>query len=222
MRLSGRLLAVSDLSVADRDSMLDLMQRHYVQVEPSRFLADLAEKHWVIQVIDPSTNRLCGFSTQMLLEVAVDGRRIHSLFSGDTIVDRRHWGDPVLSHVWGRLALSLIDQLRGRELYWFLISQGYRTYRFLPVFFRAFYPRTATETPRSMKQILDALAGHKFAERYDSELGIVRANADHYRLRNDLAEVTSGRRNDPHVDYFLRRNSGHSNGDELCCLAPLT
>ena len=43
-------------------------------------------------------------------------------------------------HVWGGLALSLIDERPGAELYWFLIAKGYKTYRFLPVFFRSSIP----------------------------------------------------------------------------------
>src|SRR5205823_6261147 len=103
---------------------------------------------WVIQLIDPVTDALCGFSTQALLDVDVAGRRpVKALFSGDTIIDRGHWGVSALTRVWGRLALSLIDALPSTELYWFLISKGYKTYRFLPVFFREFYPRHDAPTP---------------------------------------------------------------------------
>jgi hypothetical protein len=36
-----------------------------------------------------------------------------------------------------------------------------------------------------------------------------------------VADITSARRRDPHVAFFERKNPGHQQGDELCCLAPL-
>jgi hypothetical protein len=222
MRLAGRLTSVSSLTSEDRRAMLELMNRHYLAVDAELFHADLAEKNWIIELRERDTGRLCGFSTQALLEVNVAGRPIRALFSGDTIVDRKHWGDPALSHVWGRLALELIDAATDVELYWFLLSQGRRTYRFLPLFFREFYPRCDAPTPAGIAQKLDVLAQRKFPTDYDSRTGVVRASARQYRLRPELDELPAGRGGDPHVRFFYERNPGHAGGDELCCLAPLT
>jgi len=41
------------------------------------------------------------------------------------------------------------------------------------------------------------------------------------RLRGRLAQVPAGREDDPHVRYFLARNPGHADGDELVCLTAL-
>ena len=158
-KLIGQLVEVIDLSAEQRDAMFDLMDRHYVNVQRPIFDADLDEKQWIIQVCDAASGRLCGFSTQRLLEVDVAGRSVKALFSGDTIIDRQHWGNQALTHVWGRLALALIDGHPGAELYWFLISQGYKTYRFLPVFFHEFYPRHDVPTPPWARSVIDALAG---------------------------------------------------------------
>lgn len=222
MRLAGRLICVSSLTSDDRRAMLELMNRHYVAVDTELFHADLAEKNWIIELRERDTGRLCGFSTQTLLHANVAGRPIRALFSGDTIVDRKHWGDPALSHVWGWLALELIDAATDVELYWFLLSQGRRTYRFLPLFFRDFYPRYDMPTPAGIAQTLDVLARRKFPADYDPATSIVRASARQYRLRPELDELPASRGGDPHVRYFHERNPGHARGDELCCLAPLT
>jgi hypothetical protein len=181
----------------------------------------LAEKQWTIRLVESSTGRLCGFSTQRLLSICIAGCRVSALFSGDTIVDRRYWGSTALSLAWGRLAFRLIEQHPQDPLYWFLICQGYRTYRFLPVFFREFYPRFDAATPVSVQSILDALARSKFGNAYDGQAGVVRSSSHGYRLRAGVAEPTPSRLRDPHVNYFVSRNPGHSLGDELCCLAPL-
>lgn len=205
-----------------------LMDRHYAGMSREAFDADLAEKPWVIEVRHPSSGELCGFSTQMLIEMTVARRPIRALFSGDTIIDRRYWGDQALTHVWGRLALALIDALPATELYWFLISQGYKTYRFLPVFFHEFCPR-CRQAPAAgsfgelgCAETLAALASERYCASYDAESGIIRADRRHYRLREGVAEATPERLHDPHVRFFVHRNPQHAQGDELCCLAPLT
>lgn len=222
MKLSGKLVATTDLSAGQRDAMFALMDRHYVNVQRPVFDADLDEKHWVIHVCDLANGRLVGFSTQRLLEVEVEGRPVKTLFSGDTIIDREHWGDQALVHVWGRLALSLIDAHPGAELYWFLISQGYKTYRFLPIFFHEFYPRHDVSTPGWVAPMIAALAHSRYPEEYDAATNVIRATSRQYRLRDGVADITSERLNDPHVRFFQTRNPGHVRGDELCCLAPLT
>lgn len=146
-KLLGNLTRVADLSSQDLDEAFDLMGRHYENVARRTFESDLAEKRWIIQLRSEASGELCGFSTQMLLDATVDDRPVKALFSGDTIIDPNYWGDPALMDVGGKLCLSLIDEFPNDELYWFLISAGYKTYRFLPVFFRQFYPRFDEPTP---------------------------------------------------------------------------
>jgi hypothetical protein len=222
MRLTAQLVDVADVTPPQREEMFVLMHAHYANVHRPVFEADLAEKRWVILVRDPASDELRGFSTQTLLDATVAGRPVKALFSGDTIIHRECWGDRALSHVWGRLALALMDAHPGEEWYWFLISQGYKTYRFLPLFFHDFYPRHDTPTPGRLRAIIDALARARYPEAYDAVRGVIRATPLQYRLRPGLADVTPERLRDPHVGFFQACNPGHSCGDELCCLAPLT
>ena len=66
----------------------------------------------------------------------------------------------------------MLDAHAGTDLYWFLISKGYKTYRFLPVFFHEFYPRWDVPTPSWARAMLDAVARALFPEDYDGEKGI--------------------------------------------------
>jgi hypothetical protein len=222
MKLKGILMPVTALTSKQHQAMLALMNRHYENVSADSFTADLAEKQWVILLLDPATEALCGFSTQVILDVAVAGRPVQALFSGDTIVARERWGDSALAHVWGRLALSLIDRLVDTGLYWFLICKGYKTYRFLPLFFHEFYPRYDIATPAWAKGVIDALGRQKYPVSYDPVAGIIRASSGKDRLRPGVADITPERLRDPHVRFFAERNPGHPDGDELGCLAPLT
>ncbi len=215
MRLTAETVPIGDLGTGERDRMFALMDAHYEGLCRERFDADLREKQWVILVRESADGALCGFSTQMLFRV--DGTAF--LFSGDTIIDRDHWGDSSLAGAWGRLAIELIDATGG-PLWWFLASKGYKTFRFLPVFFREFHPYPERTTPSCVRELIDAAAAHKYDRRYDAMSGVVRAGAD--RLRPGVANLTPERLHDPFVRFFVERNPGHARGDELCCLAPLT
>lgn len=221
MGLQGHVLDVGNLTPSQRNAMFVLMEQHYDNARREVFDADLAEKHWVILLTD-ADGHVKGFSTQMLFDVFCRGEPVTALFSGDTIVDRAWWSQNPLSRVWGRFARSLMDRYPAGSFYWFLISKGYRTYRFLPLFFHEFYPHFARPTPAREAALLSAFARHKFPDRFDETTGIVHTAADQSHLQPGLAEITSQRRRDPHVAFFEQRNPGHARGDELCCLARLT
>jgi len=223
MSHKATIINVCDITAVQREDMLSLMALHYAGVDPAVFRRDLDEKQWVIALIESDAERIVGFSTQVLLEVEGRDQPITALFSGDTIVKQSHRAHSKLARAWGRLVLGLIDAFPGRDLYWFLIAKGYKTYRFLPVFFEEFYPRFDEPTPVRVQAILDAVACRKFPQGYDHRTGIVHANGeDPCRLRDGVAEITAERLADPHVRFFASQNPGHARGDELCCLAPLT
>jgi hypothetical protein len=115
-----------------------------------------------------------------------------------------------------------MDAFPEAELYWFLISKGYKTYRFLPVFFHEFYPRPEAAMPAWAKAIVDALGRFKYPTSYDPVTGVVQAGPATDRLRDGIADITLERLRDPAVRFFAARNPGFARGDELCCLAALT
>lgn len=222
MKPTGQLVRKADVTSRERDEMFALMQSYYEGIERETFEADLDEKDWVIRILDQDTNQCKGFSTQMLLSVEIAGRTIQALFSGDTIVDSDVRGERSLLQVSGWFVRSLMTTYPGEELYWFLISKGYKTYRFLPLFFHEFYPRYDAATPARYADVINALARSKFPLAYDGERGIVKAGPCGCRLRTGIADITPDRIRDPHVRFFAERNPRHALGDELCCIAPLT
>lgn len=217
MNLESQTLLVGDLDSNCIDQMQRLMQAHYEGVSEHQFLADLSGKHWVILLRDQG--RLCGFSTQVLMDHTAGARRVKILFSGDTIIDKSHWGSMALPIAWGRLMLSLCAAHPEAELYWLLTSKGYKTYRFLPVFFHEFYPRCNTPIPALENALLTSIALARFGGRYDAATGILHAEPGAQRLREGVAEMDARHLRDPHVAFFQERNPGHERGDELVCLA---
>jgi hypothetical protein len=222
VRLRGSIVDVIQLTASDRDAMFRLMDATFANVRREVFEADLAAKQWVIRVHEPLSEELAGFSTQVLLTPEHLGAPVRVLYSGDTVVERRHWGDPALAHIWGRLALDLIE-LNGEEpLYWFLTSKGFRTYRYLPMFFHRWFPRSDLMTPKHEREVIDGIGSFLAPQCYDPIAQVIRANAGKDYVRPGVSEPGGRAGRDEHVRFFLSRNPDYSRGDELCCLAPLT
>lgn len=217
MALKAVIRPVTDLTESQVQEMLSLMQAYYLNVTPEQFVKDLKEKDFVILLFDEGYIR--GFSTWMLCDHDCEGRRVSVIFSGDTIVERSHWRSLALPLAWGRLMLSALAEHPGQELYWLLTSKGYKTYRFLPVFFREFYPSYAREAPPFEKALLCSLARRKFGSRFNPETGIIQAAEGAQCLHPGIADITEARRTDKHVAFFEKANPGHARGDELVCIA---
>jgi len=217
MGITAAITPVTDLSEKHVHEMLRLMQAYYHNVTPAQFVKDLEEKDWVIILWEGG--RIWGFSTQMLFNHDVEGHRIQVVFSGDTIIEKNHRGSLALPVAWGRLMLSIMSQHPDRELYWLLISKGYKTYRFLPVFFREFYPSYVKEAPAFEKALLCSLGRQKWGDEFDSESWIIRASEGAQYLRPGVADITEARRRDKDIAFFEKANPGHAMGDELVCIA---
>jgi len=105
------------------------------------------------------------------------------------------------------------------DLYWLLTSKGYKTYRFLPVFFREFQPCYHRGLSDFEIKLLHGVASNRFGERFVPASGILRAAPDSQHLKEGIADLDEHRLRDPHIAFFQQRNTGHARGDELVCLA---
>jgi hypothetical protein len=99
-----------------------------------------------------------------------------------------------------------------RKVYWFLISSGYKTWRFLRCSSASSIripncPRLPTPSASS------TTSARKFGDQYGS--GIVRFTTT---PRRGVKVVTGKWR----PCFFARANPGHGNGDELACLTEVS
>jgi hypothetical protein len=224
-RLDGAALPQPSVTRAERDEMHALFRTYFCGTDRRQFEADLGEKETVLLLREADSGRIRGFSTLMRMNASIDGRDVVAFFSGDTIVDRNYWGETVLSRLWSRTVFTEAARLTADEpalaIYWFLICSGYKTWRFLPVFFREFYPNADRVTPPHIQRIIDTLGARKFGDQYLPESGIVRLRAA-TPLRSGIANVTSERLRNPQVAFFARMNPDHVRGDELACLTEIS
>ncbi|MGK7900603.1 MAG: hypothetical protein AB4352_04150 [Hormoscilla sp.] len=224
-RLTSEVLSKnnSDVSFLQDDiirSMYDLYFQYYDGTSYSLFSADLSNKDYAILLRDEH-HILRGFSTLAVLEFAFAERQKRAIFSGDTIVHHEYWGEQTLSLTWCRLAGTIKRDKPDLPLYWFLIVKGYRTYRYLPVFARQFYPNWRYPTPDEYKALMDYLGRSRFGEYYDPDSGLVKFPTSQGHLRETWADIKPEMRKKPDVKYFLTRNPEYDRGHELVCLMEL-
>jgi hypothetical protein len=216
---TARLVSRDQLTQDDLEKMYRLLCDHFDGVTIEQFRRDIAEKNWVILM--ERSERLVGFSTLLAYETCIDGQPYSVVYSGDTIVALEAWKSSTLARAWIE-SVARLRKLYPRGAYlWLLITSGFRTYRFLPLFWREFFPRFDQNTPARWKRLTDCLANERFGSQYDSVTGVVRFQ-NPQRLRGSLAGIPSGRKTDPHVAFFASRNPSHLTGDELVCITELS
>lgn len=229
--ITGRAVPRASLTAAQQADMYALLDAHFEGVTPRQVRRDLEEKNWVILLEqggggeggDARAGTLCGFSTLLVYESRFEGEPVSVVYSGDTIVRRDAWGSSALPRTWIASVNSLRPLYPRGRYYWLLITSGYRTYRFLPLFWRNFIPCHDGPTPMRDGQLLHHLAAERFGPAFDPATGVVRFERPQ-ALRNEagLRGIPPERlQSDPHVAFFAARNPGHERGDELVCLCEL-
>jgi len=213
-----QLVPRAELTPAQRGEMLHLLAQHFDGVTHKQFDRDLAEKN--LALLLRRDERLVGFSTQLAYTTSFEGVRVNIVYSGDTIVSPEAWGTTALPRAWVAGVEALRKTLPAGRCFWLLLTSGFRTYRFLPVFWREFFPRFDLPTPPDTRRLLDQLARERFGAQFDAPTGVVRFTQPQ-RLRAGLEEIPTGRERDPHTAFFLAHNPGHAQGDELACLTEL-
>ncbi len=201
---------VGDLSPHIRSSMKSLYGQIYQ--DSAQFDVDLDQKDWALLLVQD--NQLVGFSTLQRSLEHFQGSPVAVYFSGDTLVLPQHRHRFQLPRLWARAVFELVAQ-DTLPCYWLLICSGFRTYRFLSVFYREFYPRYDQPTPPDWANFMSALAERRFGPLYDSQNGVV-------RLASACKEGLPERQLDPHAQFFLSANPGWVKGHELVCLTRLS
>ncbi len=217
--MNASLIATHLLNRHDRHAMRGLLAAHFDGVTRDQFDADLAGKNWALLLRD-SAGRLVGFTTLLAYRHTHASEALSVIYSGDTIVTPDAWGSTALLRGWLEAVLTLRRRMGGGRMVWLLICSGYRTYRFLPVFWREFWPRFDRPMPTDTRRLLHDLAAARFGSDYDPRTGRVIFPRPQ-RLNKQLRVVPEGRRSDPHIDFFLRANPRHAQGDELVCITEI-
>ena len=217
--MKGEIVHISALTRADRERMFVLLDTHFEGVVREQFERDLNEKTLAVLLRD-ADGVLRGFSSVLAYRSRAAGETFGVVCSGDTIVEHGMWGSNALARTWIGAVRGLREQLACPRTVWLLIVSGFRTYRFLPVFWKRFVPERGAPCSSEDAALLRTLAVERFGSMFNPVDGVVRLK-NPQRLRPHLLLPDPSRMMDAHISFFFERNPLHACGDELVCMCDL-
>lgn len=220
MECQTRIIRLGELTEAEKIHLFQLHAQYYDNVIEEVFLKDLSEKDWVILIKD-GRGQLQGFSTIQLIWLKIEKEYHLYLFSGDTIIREEARNTQALSGAFIHFMYALIETHPNIPIHWFLITKGYRTYRFLPVYFKEYYPVRNKVVPGYYQEVLDTVALYKFGDQYNPQAHLVSFKHEKDHLKPEHALINDGRLRNPDIQFFLAKNPFYYKGDELTCITDI-
>lgn len=216
--LKGIIKPVKEYTQEEIATMYALMEQFYDDTNENVFQRDFFDKDYCLALYHEEDG-LVGFTTQKVMEINVDGKLVHGIFSGDTIIHKDHWGDMELFKVWANFWFDFAKQYEA--FYWFLICKGYKTYRMLPLFWTKFYPNRLSDTPVYEQHIIDAYASLLYPEEYNPKTGVIEYKSTKDKLKSGVADIGNQEMKNKDISFFCKANPNHIIGNDLACLAKI-
>lgn len=208
---------VAACSEQEKEAFYRLLCHEFIGVSWDDFMRDFREKDAVMILRkEHSEGEIVGWSTLMVLTLTVPGREVRGIFSGDTAVLPEYRNSTGLGVELSRYFMQVYRQFPLHNVYYILISKGWRTYKIMPFFFKEFSPRYDRPTSADDKAIMDAFGQKKYPHHYQSATGVVTFSPQ--RVRPESIDALPAKM-DAHTQFFLRSNPGYLEGHELVCVA---
>ncbi len=225
MKTRNTTVPISKLSESHIADMWGLFQSYYSNVNYNQFITDLNDKSFVFLIIDILTDEIVGFSTAKVFSLAQFKAKF--IFSGDTIVDKRYWGNNNLGSEFSKYLLKQKLKSPFTKIYWNLISKGYKTYLLLANNFVNYYPHPFKNTPAEIKNIIDSCGEYLYSSNYNRSTGCIEfptdSSAEKDCLKAGLCEITEGLlKKNKKIAFFQEKNPNWRSGDELVCIGEFT
>lgn len=214
MTLKSNVLEISKITDSDKQKMFNLMTQVYNGEDWNKFLSDMSQKNYALILYDENSN-IAGFTTIQVFEF--EEKII--IYSGDTVIEENSRGDIELMRAWWRFSYKIQEKHPTQKVFWLLISKGWRTYKFFPMFLKEIYPTYKYETPKEIQNFIDRLSLFKFDKCYKNGL-VIPQEPD--MLKSGQNDIPDKRLEDEDVKFFLNKNPEFYKGNELVCLAELS
>ena len=215
----ARDIKISELKQVDLETLCELYLTYYGGCNRQQFFGDLQDKSAIMLI--EFGEQIVGFSTYKIFDQQWQGTTIAIVFSGDTIIDKAHWGQQALAFNWIRRMGQLKQQEPSKQLFWFLIVKGHRTFRYLDTFSYDYYPHH-TKQQTQLRSLVDFLADQHFSEHYNPRSGVIEFPPEHGYLKPPFASSTTREMNSAAAKLFFSLNPDYRQGHELACLCELS
>jgi len=216
-KLKSKIIEATQVGDFLLQSMFELMSQTYEGTSLEKIKSDLSNKDSILLLLDEQQH-LQGFTTMQLFDFQFNNKHVKIIYSGDTVISEDFRGEMELMRAWWQFLCKIQQKNETVDIYWMLISKGWRTYKLLPIFFKKFYPNKKNETPADFQYFIDDLGAFKFPAEYKN--GLLVPHSPDY-LKNGKNDVPSHRGNDSDIQFFLEKNPHFYKGNELLCVTKL-
>ena len=111
MDLQGSIVKINQVSEKQLKEMYSLMAKFYNNITKKNFTKDFLDKDFCI-ILKDEKNKIKGFSTQKILKLNYEGKDIHGVFSGDTVIHKENWGSFPCSRSLQNFSLHMGNSMR--------------------------------------------------------------------------------------------------------------
>lgn len=217
----GKYIEKEKIKFSQLKEMYLIYEKYYENTKFSIFEADFNNKSGAILIFHPNTNKIVGFSTVMVQHFYLSGKNYTTLFSGDTVIEKEFWGTRALQSTMLKLLIKLRVSYPFNELYWLLISKGYKTYLLLANNYYVYYPHVKGKHSH-LANVVDYYCKSFFPRYYDQKTGLINFGSDYQALKGEVAPITDDmRRNNPKICFFEKMNPTWIEGTELPCIGEI-
>jgi len=222
--VSADFYPLDKITLQDVRVMHSVFIKYYENADYETFTRDLKKKIGAILVKRVDDDAIVGFTTIGIVEKEIDRKKCTAIFSGDTVIEKEYWGLPNLQTAFLTFLIKTRIQHPFANLYWFLISKGYKTYLLMANNFTDnYYPRCGAKEDEKRKAVVRAFSNHLFAGFYDERSGLLKFGDSYQRLKDNIAEITDElRQKYPKIAFFEEMNPTWKEGTELPCIGELT
>lgn len=216
--LKAQTVSIQSVSEKEINDLYTLFSRYYEASNYEKFLEDFNSKDDVILLRCKKDRRIRGFSTLKQMHFTQEGTKRVGIFSGDTIIDENFWGATALTFEFFKYVLNVKRKNLFTDVYWLLISKGFKTYLLLANNFQTYYPRFDKETPRDVQAFMDSSWSTLYPIDYSHEAKILKTAHKYDRLKEHVAQIGASELKNPKIEFFQKMNPNWRSGDELCCI----
>lgn len=217
-RITTTVYASGSLSRAQWDEIWTLTEEFY-DVEREFAEAELRQRQRIAMI--RMNDSLLGMAAIDVYPVEFRGRMLTVIATAHVLIREAWRGRNLLQKLGARTFLATRLRYPLRPIYWFFDTVSYKSYLLLPRNFREFWPRYEEPTPEPRAALIDQLATQTYGPAWRPARGVV-VRSGQKRMRSTAAPLVLGAGTEPELEFFARANPGHSEGDMLVCLCPLT
>ena len=226
MEVKNKLVAhfkkIKNISVPQLLEMHKIFVQYYHNADLKTFVTDMGAKTGVIILQDKKEKRIVGFSTWTEIELMAGGKKSLGIFSGDTVVEKKYWGNKELQKRFVKQLLKTKIKKPKTPIFWLLISKGYKTYLLLTNNFPKHYP-SHDKNNIKLESIVDDYCQQLYPSAYNTTERLLDFGDEYQHLKGDVASITQNMTDShPEIRHFQKLNPSWRQGTELPCVGEVS